>query len=79
MRHSMAAPRSATCSCVKGKLAAGRDIDLQPHQIEAGDQFGDRMLHLEAGIHFEEVEVAGVVGQELDCAGVVIAGCARGA
>ncbi len=28
------------------------------HQIQTGDQFGDRVLHLQAGVHFQEEEIA---------------------
>ena len=58
---------------------AGRDLDLQPHQVEAGHQFRDRMLHLQARVHFQEVEAAVLIHQELHRAGVVVAGGARGA
>ena len=46
-------------------------------EIDAGDHFGDGMLHLDAGIHLDEVEAAVLVHQELDGAGVVIADCAE--
>ena len=43
-------------------------------QVEAGDEFGDGMLDLEAGVHLEEVERFGgssrAVDEELDGAGV---------
>ena len=35
------------------------------------------MLHLQAGVHLQEVEIAVGVHQELDGAGIVIAGAAR--
>ena len=47
-----------------------RDLDLRLDQIEARDQLGHRMLDLDAGVHFEEVEVALGVDQEFDRAGV---------
>jgi hypothetical protein len=48
-------------------------------EVEAGDEFGDRVFDLEAGVHFEKVEVAGgAVGlsfeQKFDSAGVGVAG-----
>ncbi len=49
-------------------FAAG-DEDLPAHQVDAGRQFGDRMLDLEAGVHFQEVEAAVLVEHELDRAG----------
>ena len=42
----------------EGQARAGGDLHLQAHQVEAGDQFGDGMLHLQARVHFEEVEAA---------------------
>ena len=53
------------------RLARG-DADLPGDEVEAGDQLGDRVLHLEAGVHLEEVELA-VLVEELDGAGVVVA------
>ena len=35
-----------------------RDSDLPLDQIEPGDHFGDRMLHLQAGVHLHEIESA---------------------
>ena len=46
---------------------------MLPHQVQAGDQLGDWVLHLDAGVHLDEVELA-VGGQhELDGAGVDVA------
>jgi hypothetical protein len=42
------------------RLARG-DADLPGHQVEACDQLGDTVLHLEAGVHLQEVVVAIVV------------------
>ena len=56
---------------------AGGDADLQVHQVESGDQFGDRMLDLQARIHLEEIEIALLIHQELDRAGVGVAGGLR--
>ena len=51
----------------------GGNADLLPHQVQAGNQLGDRVLHLDAGVHFDEVELA-VGGQhELDGAGIDVA------
>ena len=75
MRHSMAWPRSATGpgSDLRQRLAL-RDADLALHDIDAGDELGHRMLHLHARVHFDEVELARLVHQELDRAGVGVAG-----
>ena len=42
-------------------------------EVDAGDRFGDRVLHLDAGVHLHEVEVALLVEQELHRAGVGVA------
>ena len=49
---------------------ARRDPDLFLDDVDAGDELGDRVLDLEAGVGLEEVEVAGRVHQELERAGV---------
>ena len=38
------------------------------HQIVAGDALGDRVLHLQTGVHLQEVVVQLVVHNELYCA-----------
>ncbi|MND43741.1 hypothetical protein D3C80_345610 [compost metagenome] len=53
-------------------LATG-DADLPGHQVEAGDGFGDRVLHLQAGVHLHEEEVATLVQQEFHGAGTDVA------
>ena len=59
MRHSIAWPRIDTgLRMISLQLLARRDADLALHQIDAGDRFGDRMLHLNARVHFDEVEIA---------------------
>ena len=57
---------------------ARRDADLLLDDVDAGDELGDRMLDLDAGVHFEEEEVALVVEQELEGAGVGVLHGARG-
>ena len=44
-------------SCVKEQRLALRDANLQVNEIEAGDQFGDGMLDLEARVHLEKIEI----------------------
>ena len=34
------------------------DFDLETHQVQARDHLGDRVFHLESGVHLQEVEVA---------------------
>jgi ABC-type phosphate/phosphonate transport system ATPase subunit len=59
MRHSMAWPSNVMSSwrhVERPARTATRICSL--HQIDAGDHLGDRMLHLQAGVHFDEVELA---------------------
>ena len=41
-------------------------------QVQAGDQLGDRVLHLQAGVHFQEVEALVLAGDELHRAGGIV-------
>ena len=52
---------------------AGRHVELQPHQVEAGDQLGHRVLDLEPGVDLEEEEPAVGGKQELHGAGAQVA------
>ncbi len=55
-------------------LALG-DEDLGADDVDAGDLLGHRVLDLHAGVHLDEVELAGVaVHQELDGAGAFVVG-----
>ena len=58
--------------------AAFSDSQLPGHQVLAGDQFGDRVFHLQAGVHFQEVEIAVLVHQELDCTCALVTTSQRG-
>ena len=42
------------------------DRELQLDEIEPGGLFGDRVFDLQPGVHLQEVELAVVVGEELD-------------
>ena len=54
------------------------DPDLGPHQVDAGHLLGDRVLHLNARIHLDEMKVAGVeIVQELHRARVEVVGFLR--
>ena len=53
-------------------LARGQQ-DLALHQIHIRDHFRDRMLHLDARVHLDEVQLAIFIHQEFDGAGVHIA------
>ena len=77
-RTSTAWPVMRIASCAERQLLARRDAQLPLHQVEAGDQLGDGMLHLQARVHLEEV--AGRLGrqraaldQELDRARALVA------
>lgn len=56
---------------------AGGHAQLPFDQVMAGDHFGDRVLHLQPGIHFHEVEAAVGFGDELDGARAYVAHRAR--
>src|SRR6187455_673927 len=49
------------------------DADLRFDQIDIGHRLGHRVFHLDARIHFDEIELAGRrVLQEFDCAGIAV-------
>ncbi len=52
---------------------AGGNAQLRFHQVDAGHRLGDRMLHLDAGVHLDEVELAVLIHEELDRTRVLIA------
>ncbi|MNN16547.1 hypothetical protein D3C81_1296910 [compost metagenome] len=52
---------------------AARHTDLPGHQVQAGDGFGDRVFHLQAGVHLHEEELAAGIEQELHSASTDIA------
>ena len=60
-----------------GSGAPVGDEQLQPHEVEAGDQLGHRVLDLEPGVHLEEGEAPVGQDEELDGAGVHVADGAR--
>ena len=62
----------------EGQVRPGRDQDLLADEIDAGHELGDGMFDLEPGVDLEEIEAAVLVEQELDRAGVVVAGRAHG-
>ena len=67
----------------EGQSLARGGAELQLDEIEPGDRLGHRMLHLQARVHFHEVEAVGAqalaaVGDELDGAGAHIADGAGG-
>jgi hypothetical protein len=54
------------------QLLAGGDADLLLHDVDAGDQLGDRVLDLHPRVHLDEVELA-VLVEELEGAGAAVA------
>ena len=77
MRHSTAWPRNWMSFWREGQLLAGGDANLLLHDVDAGDHFGDRVLDLHAGVHFDEVELV-VFVQKLERARTAIADLAAG-
>src|SRR5204863_4249074 len=45
---------------------AGRDENLIPDQIDAGDEFRHRVLDLDAGVHFHKIKILSLVHQKLE-------------
>ena len=56
-----------------GKFFTGSDFDLLFDQVDSGDKFGDRVLDLKARVHLKKIEIALLVGNELDRPGGDIA------
>ena len=54
-----------------------RDADLLFDEIDAGDHFRHRMLHLDARVHLHEVELPVLIQQKLDGAGIDVVYGAR--
>ena len=76
----MACPSRVMSSWAEPERLARGDADLPLDEVEAGDQFGDRVLDLQAGVHLHEEELVGRVGgdDELDGAGAGVVDAARG-
>src|SRR5690606_39306786 len=64
---------AAGANLAQVQLLAGGYADLPLDEVHAGHHLRDGVLHLEAGVHLEEVEVALLVEEELDGAGVDVA------
>ena len=72
----MAWPRGPAATASWTSSGSGRpagDQQLEADQVEPGDRLGHRVLHLQPGVHLEEVRVAAAVDDELDGAGVDVA------
>ena len=55
------------------KFFARRHPDLRLHQVHARNHFGHRMLHLNARVHFDEIQIAGLLPQKFHGSGAGIA------
>ena len=64
--------RNDVCLCERERLAS-RDQQHLLNEVDAGDRFGDRVLHLDTRVHLHEIELAMLVEQELHRAGVAVA------
>jgi hypothetical protein len=56
----------------EGQLLAGGDANHELHQIHPGDQFGHRVLDLQARVHFQEIEALVLADHELDGARALV-------
>ena len=70
IRHSSAEPRELHILLPVAEPLAGGDAELLGDEVGAGHQLRDGMLHLEPGVHLQEVELPRLVEQELHRAGV---------
>ena len=52
------------------QLFSSGNPQLQMHKVQAGDQFGYRVLHLKPGVHFQKIKVAFAIDQEFYGTGV---------
>jgi hypothetical protein len=55
------------------QLLARRNPQLRLHQVDACNHLGHTMLHLDARVHLDEVDLAVLIHQELDRPGVPVA------
>ena len=54
--------------------ARRRNSELPLDQVEPGDHFGDRVLDLQTGVHFNEMKLSTRVDNKLDSAGICVLG-----
>ena len=69
---------ASTSCCARPSASPRATRKLQRHQIKASHHFRDGMLDLQASVHFQEIERAGLIQQELDRPGADIADGACG-
>ena len=72
MRHSMAWPLNLDILLRVAQLPSARDADLLLDDIDAGDHLRDGMLHLQAGVHFEEIKILILIHKKFNRARVDI-------
>src|SRR5262249_39487088 len=63
-------PRACDLVLNKTQRLTFGNLDLQLHEVHAGDHFGNRMLDLQPCIDFDEVKLPGRPQYELDSAGI---------
>ena len=61
-----------TSFCASESFSPAAQPDHLLDQVDAGDQFGDGMLDLQAGVHLQEVEALVLAGDEFDRAGGIV-------
>ena len=72
-RHSIAQPAKRDVGLRDAQSLARGDRDLLGDEVDAGDRLGHRMLHLDARVHLEKVELSRCgVDEKLDGAGAAI-------
>ena len=49
--------------------------DLLPHQVHSHHSFRDRVLHLQAGVHLQEIKIELVIHDEFNRSGTFVMGC----
>ena len=72
IRNSIAWPAQRV-QAGRGQRLAACEQQLLAGQVDPGEELGDGVLDLQAGVHLDEVEAAVGVEQELDRAGVAVA------
>ena len=76
MRASIACP-FVEISLGERNFLAARHPELPLHQVEAGDHLRHRVLVLQPGVHFHEIEPAVLLGDEFHRAGADVVNCLR--
>ena len=73
----MAATHNRTVEHILQSLSRSQQ-NLALHQINIGDHLCDRMLHLNARIHLDEIKVPILIHQELDGSSIDVADIGEG-